>query len=461
MLFIGLVAYALIILLAGGDMSLTLDLIVETLPEEDADAWARIEALQSEYAATQSDPCEPLIALHQRLTAQHPCLTSFTDGDPDEQCIWADGPLLGNFKARMGRVALVTHHLGTSLAFVVEQAHALGITVVDWMNDGIWRPERAQMEESPVAKAEPPALTKAKPRWVTRDDLLASKASEGDRTMEWFDARYPNGVEFTELFRAFANTEHRDSTFVLSAMFRRMPPLEAMATLLACVGADEAGAERLKASAGVHAEEDCAPAISHEQGKIASASGWGGMALTVHNDATAFAEGKDAKAISLGWHAPAVATGDNSMAVSFAQASHAVASGYNGVAVSAATHGVAMTGDGGATAINLSGDAMTIDSAAKAISMGYGARAITLGPRADAICSGRNGEAAAYSTGSLAISLGGDGRARAGAGGAIVLVRRDNRGALLDVRCAKVGQNGIKANTWYSLNEQGEFEEVM
>ena len=61
---------------------------------------------------------------------------------------------------------------------------------------------------------------------------------------------------------------------------------------------------------------------------------------------------------------------------------------------------------------------------------------------------------------SVAASLGIQGRARAAAGGAIVLCYRDeNDGRLIHIRASKVGENGIKPDTWYALDAQGEFVE--
>ena len=61
---------------------------------------------------------------------------------------------------------------------------------------------------------------------------------------------------------------------------------------------------------------------------------------------------------------------------------------------------------------------------------------------------------------SVAASLGIQGRASAAAGCAIVLCYRNDNGELIHIRASKVGENGIKPDTWYSLDENGEFVEV-
>ncbi len=60
---------------------------------------------------------------------------------------------------------------------------------------------------------------------------------------------------------------------------------------------------------------------------------------------------------------------------------------------------------------------------------------------------------------SVAASLGIEGRARASAGSAIVLCHRDDEGRLIHIRASKVGENGVKPDTWYQLSAKGEFVE--
>ncbi len=61
---------------------------------------------------------------------------------------------------------------------------------------------------------------------------------------------------------------------------------------------------------------------------------------------------------------------------------------------------------------------------------------------------------------SVAASFGVSGKAKASESGAIVLCYRNDDGELIHIRASKVGENGIKPDVWYSLNEDGEFEEA-
>ena len=86
--------------------------------------------------------------------------------------------------------------------------------------------------------------------------------------------------------------------------------------------------------------------------------------------------------------------------------------------------------------------------------------ATNTGNRSAATNTGHQSAAEVKGAESVAASLGIQGRARAAAGGAIVLCYRDeNDGRLIHVRASKVGENGIKPDTWYALDAQGEFVE--
>lgn len=61
---------------------------------------------------------------------------------------------------------------------------------------------------------------------------------------------------------------------------------------------------------------------------------------------------------------------------------------------------------------------------------------------------------------SIAVALGWQSKAKASIDGAIVCVYRNDHGELIHIKASKVGENNIKADTWYTLDEFGEFVEV-
>lgn len=68
--------------------------------------------------------------------------------------------------------------------------------------------------------------------------------------------------------------------------------------------------------------------------------------------------------------------------------------------------------------------------------------------------------AATTGEGGIAASLGIASKAKASAGGAIVVCHRLDDGKLIAVRATMAGQDGVKPDVWYSLNTNGEFIEV-
>lgn len=81
-------------------------------------------------------------------------------------------------------------------------------------------------------------------------------------------------------------------------------------------------------------------------------------------------------------------------------------------------------------------------------------------PDSPASATGYSGAASATGKHSVAMACGYDGQAMAGETGAIVLAYRNDAGDLVHIRASKVGENGIKADTWYQLNADSQFVEV-
>ena len=89
--------------------------------------------------------------------------------------------------------------------------------------------------------------------------------------------------------------------------------------------------------------------------------------------------------------------------------------------------------------------------AAKVSNTGYRSAATNTGDQSVAEVSGKQ---------SIAVALGWQSKAKASINGAIVCVYRNHDGELIHIKASKVGENNIKADTWYTLDEIGEFVEV-
>ncbi|ECP0184102.1 hypothetical protein FX471_01535 [Salmonella enterica] len=94
-----------------------------------------------------------------------------------------------------------------------------------------------------------------------------------------------------------------------------------------------------------------------------------------------------------------------------------------------------------------------------ATNTGYQSAATNTGNRSAATNTGYQSAAEVSGSQSVAASIGIEGKARASKNGAIVLCYRDEDGVLIHIRASKVGENGIMPDTWYQLDEDGEFVE--
>ncbi|ELZ5453898.1 hypothetical protein U0E17_002508 [Salmonella enterica] len=151
--------------------------------------------------------------------------------------------------------------------------------------------------------------------------------------------------------------------------------------------------------------------------------------------------GNQSAATSTGYQSAATNTGDRSAATNTGYRSAATSTGYQ----SAATN----TGDRSA--------ATNTGYQSAATSTGYQSAATNTGDRSAATNTGYQSAAEVSGSQSVAASLGIEGKARASEGGAIVLCYRDEDGELIHIRASKVGENGITPDTWYQLDEDGEF----
>ena len=95
-----------------------------------------------------------------------------------------------------------------------------------------------------------------------------------------------------------------------------------------------------------------------------------------------------------------------------------------------------------------------------ATNTGNRSAATNTGNRSAATNTGNRSAAEVSGHGSIAITIGRNSKSKADNGGAIVCVYRDSNGDLIHIKASKVGENGIKANTWYTLDADGEFVEV-
>jgi len=169
----------------------------------------------------------------------------------------------------------------------------------------------------------------------------------------------------------------------------------------------------------------------------------------------------ESPASATGDQGAASATGDQGAASATGDQGAASATGYRGAASATGVRGAASaTGHrGAAAATGVRGAASATGDQGAASATGDQGAASATGYRGAASATGDQGAASATGKASVAAATGWNGRAQGAAGCAIVLAYRDYDGKIIHIRASKVGENGVKPDVWYSLDENGEFVE--
>ena len=160
-----------------------------------------------------------------------------------------------------------------------------------------------------------------------------------------------------------------------------------------------------------------------------------------------------AKVSNTGYRSAATNTGDQSTATNTGDQSAATNTGYRSVATN--------TGDQ-STATNTGDRSAATNTGYRSVATNTGDRsaATNTGDRSAATNTGNQSVAEVSGKQSIAVALGWQSKAKASINGAIVCVYRNHDGELIHIKASKVGENNIKADTWYTLDEIGEFVEV-
>src|ERR1700678_2283029 len=176
-------------------------------------------------------------------------------------------------------------------------------------------------------------------------------------------------------------------------------------------------------------------------------------AVTSGTRGAASATGDSGAASATGYSGAASATGDSGAASATGDSGAASATGTRGAASATGYRGAASaTGDSGAAS------ATGYRGAASAT--GDRGAASATGTSGAASATGTSGAASATGTSGAAMASGRFGRAQGANGCAIFLVHRDENWNNVHAWAGIVGQNGIKPETWYTLDESGNPQEM-
>ncbi|EPZ8944177.1 DUF7666 domain-containing protein [Acinetobacter baumannii] len=186
----------------------------------------------------------------------------------------------------------------------------------------------------------------------------------------------------------------------------------------------------------------------------------------IKEDSPAFTDKDHGQAVATGDNSASSATGDNSASSATGYNSASSATGDNSASLTTGHYSASSaTGDNSASSATgyKSASSATGDNSASSAT-GYKSASSATGNWAASLTTGHYSESQIKDQKDdqygVAISIGYEGKAKASEGSAIVLTHRNSDGEILHIRASKVGENGVKADTWYQLDANGQFVEA-
>jgi hypothetical protein len=204
------------------------------------------------------------------------------------------------------------------------------------------------------------------------------------------------------------------------------------------------------------------PAYSEDENGAASSTGYQGAASSTGYQGAASSTGTRGAASSTGYQGAASSTGTRGAASSTGDYAAASSTGDYGAASSTGDYGAASsTGDyGAASSTGTRGAASSTGTRGAASSTGTRGAASSTGYQGAASSTGDYGAASSTGKDSVAMASGYQGKAKGAKGCALFLVYRNDDYKIIHAKAAIVGNDSIKPDVWYMLNEEGEFVEV-
>ncbi|HHF4955718.1 TPA: hypothetical protein ACPO4B_001711 [Haemophilus influenzae] len=192
--------------------------------------------------------------------------------------------------------------------------------------------------------------------------------------------------------------------------------------------------------------------VDWDAAKVSNTGDWS-AATNTGDWSAATNTGDQSAATNTGNWSAATNTGDQSAATNTGDQSAATNTGYRSVATNTGDRSAATNTGYRSAATNTGYRSVATNTGDRsaATNTGYRSVATNTGDQSVAEISGKQ---------SIAVALGWQSKAKASINGAIVCVYRNHDGELIHIKASKVGENNIKADTWYTLDEFGEFVEV-
>jgi hypothetical protein len=220
-----------------------------------------------------------------------------------------------------------------------------------------------------------------------------------------------------------------------------------------CKPADSKHSEGYQSASSATGTRSASSATGYQS--ASSATGYRSASSATGDRSASSATGYRSASSATGYRSASSATGDGSASSATGYRSASSATGY-GSASSATGYRSASSATGNRSASSATGD----QSASSAT--GYGSASSATGDQSASLTTGSysKSEVLKPDSHSVAIGVGYKNKAKAAKGCALVLCYRDSKNRVVHIRASKVGENGIKADTWYALDASGEFVEA-
>ncbi|HCQ9698579.1 TPA: DUF7666 domain-containing protein [Acinetobacter baumannii] len=215
--------------------------------------------------------------------------------------------------------------------------------------------------------------------------------------------------------------------------------------------------EPIKEDSPAFTDKDHGQAVATGDNSASSATGDNSASSATGYNSASSATGDNSASLTTGHYSASSATGDNSASSATGYKSASLTTGHYS-ASSATGDNSASSATGYKSASSATGDnsasSATGDNSASSAT-GNWAASLTTGHYSESQIKDQKDDQ--YG---VAISIGYEGKAKASEGSAIVLTHRNSDGEILHIRASKVGENGVKADTWYQLDANGQFVEA-
>ncbi|HEX4926228.1 MAG TPA: hypothetical protein VFV50_19195 [Bdellovibrionales bacterium] len=124
-------------------MSYVLEFVHDLSLKDFNSAQAFIDSELERYYAEEAEPAPAFEAFIRGITKKFP-----DDGEPEDSP-WADAPIRGNFKSKIGMVSLVSVDYPEVYKFIILGANYIGLSVLDPQLEVLYHPHATEYPRPP------------------------------------------------------------------------------------------------------------------------------------------------------------------------------------------------------------------------------------------------------------------------------------------------------------------------